>query len=291
MEQELKKLLRWSRSIEVSKTPVFIHNFINLGLLTVLLAIFYLTCWVSEISVVALIISPLLFGLLFFSFFILVVHEGSHLMFVVTKNIKLKRLLNRIFSYPIAALSFQDYVEDWEKGHIEHHRNPVFGGDRPDPQNCPEFIHDQSGLKREIKKILLVAGYAFFKQNSCVSMDKKFITKRVLLGIAAWSSLLLFNSIFFSWWLIIPQLISANVTMILNLIKVSMEHGGVNQNQDNPSLRSRSSVFFGDKIIMPLNIALHFEHHLNMHVPWYRLPTFYQFTKENSSRELAQLVH
>ena len=183
MEQELKKLLRWSRSIEVSKTPVFIHNFINLGLFTVLLIMFYLTCWISEISVVALVISPLLFGLLFFSFFILVVHEGSHLMFVVTKNIKLKRLLNRIFSYPIAALSFQEYLEDWEKGHIEHHRNPVFGGERPDPQNCPEFIHDQSGLKREIKKILLVAGYAFFKQNSCVSMDRKFITKRVLLGI------------------------------------------------------------------------------------------------------------
>ena len=132
MEQELKKLLRWSRSIEVSKTPVFIHNFINLGLLTVLLIMFYLTCWVSEVSVVGLVISPLLFGL-FFSFFILVVHEGSHLMFVVTKNIKLKRLLNRIFSYPIAALSFQDYLEDWENGHIEHHRNPVFWGRSPRP--------------------------------------------------------------------------------------------------------------------------------------------------------------
>ena len=106
MEQELKKLLRWSRSIEVSKTPVFIHNFINLGVFALLLVLFYLTCWVSEVSLVALVISPLFFGLLFFSFFILVVHEGSHLMFIVTKSIKLKRMLNRILSYPIAALSF-----------------------------------------------------------------------------------------------------------------------------------------------------------------------------------------
>jgi hypothetical protein len=79
--------------------------------------------------------------------------------------------------------------------------------------------------------------------------------------------------------------------MILNLIKVSMEHGGSRKLQDDVFLRSKSSLFLGDKILMPMNIALHFEHHLNMHVPWYRLKKFYTITKNSSSEQLLSLVH
>lgn len=291
MEQELKNLLRWSRAIEIGKSSPIAHNFINLSVLLLLITLYLLTCIFSQSSLIVLTVSPLIFGLIFFSLFILVVHEGSHLMFLVHKSIKMKRLLNRIFSYPIAALSFQDYVEDWEIGHIEHHRYPIRGNDRPDPQNCPDFIHDRNGLKREIRKILTVFGYAFFKQNSCVAMNKKFLFKRVLLGVLAWSFLLIVNIYFFKWWLIIPQLFSSNVAMILNLVKVSMEHGGVNLKQDNIFLRSKSSVFMGDKLLMPLNISLHFEHHLNMHVPWYRLKNFYHKTNNSCSDELLGIVH
>ena len=196
-----------------------------------------------------------------------------------------------MFSYPIAALSFQDHLEDWELGHLEHHRNPIKGDIRPDPQNCPDFIHDKVELKREIIKILIKPGYAFFKQNSCVKMNQNFLIKRVTLGVAAWGSLLAINAIFFKWWLIIPQIFSANITMALNLVKVSMEHGGHSLSQENINLRSKSSRFFGDGILMPMNIALHFEHHLNMHVPWYRLKKFYQLTKKNSPKELLEMVH
>ena len=291
MEQEIKKLLRWSRSLEVGKVNVFLHNFINLGALIVLLTLFYLNSLFAQINTFTFFISIISYGLLFFSFFILVVHEGSHLMFLVSRNIKVKRIINRVFAFPIAALSFQDYIEDWEQGHLEHHRNPIFGGNRPDPQNCPSFVHDQSELKVEIKKILLVAGYAFFKQNSCVAMEKKFVMKRIILGISAWVTMLLINIFLFDWWLIIPQLLSSNVAMILNLVKVSMEHGGENKFQDSVALRSRSSKFFGDFILMPMNISLHFEHHLNMHVPWYHLKKFYKQTKGSNSRELLNLVH
>ncbi len=291
MEQELKNLLRWSRELEVGKSSPFLHNFINLSVLTGVIAAYTITCILAVKSSFVLIISPIVFGVIFFTLFILVVHEGSHLMFLIHKKVRLKRFLNRLFSYPIAALSFQDFKEDWEHGHIEHHRYPIRGNGRPDPQNCPEFIHDKNGLKKEIRKIILVFGYAFFKQNSCVSMNKKFLVRRLSLGFLAWFSLLLINIYFFKWWLIIPQLFSSNVAMILNIIKVSMEHGGDNQTQDNIFLRSKSSVFIGDKFLMPLNISLHFEHHLNMHVPWYRLPAFYQKTKRSCSNELLSIVH
>jgi fatty acid desaturase len=291
MEQELKYLLRESRKLEVSKVNRTIHNFVNLGVFLCVSSLFLGLCHFSTLSNYVLFLSPVIFGIIFFAYFILVVHEGSHLMFLVVKNTRTKRYLNRVFSYPIAALSFQDYVEDWETGHLEHHRNPIVGDKRPDPQNCPEFIHDKRDLLKEIFKILTRPGYAFFKQNSCVKMDKKFLCKRVCLGLLAWGSLLLINITFFKWWLIVPQVLSANITMILNLIKVSMEHGGNRRLQKDVFLRSKSSLFLGDKILMPMNIALHFEHHLNMHVPWYQLKRFYKITKKSSSEELLSLVH
>ena len=291
MEQELKKLLRESRALEISKMNKIVHNFINLTMLVGLSSLFIVVSHLCIKLPIILILSPLFYGIIFFSYFILIVHEGSHLMFLVTKNTKTKRFLNRLFSYPIAALSFQDYIEDWEMGHLEHHRNPVLGEKRPDPQNCAEFIHERKDLYKEIFKILTKPGYAFFKQNSCVKMDKRFLKKRLLLGTLAWGSLLLLDILFFEWWIIIPQVFSANITMILNLVKVSMEHGGDRRYQKEIFLRSKSSRFFGDIILMPMNIALHFEHHLNMHVPWYRLSKFYTMTKKYSSRKLLSQVH
>ena len=291
MEREIKNLLKLSRPLEIGKTSTILHNFINLSCFFALIGLFWATCFISLKSSIFLTVSPILFGLLFFSFFILVVHEGSHLMFLVTKNIRFKRLINRTFAYPISALSFQDYIEDWEKGHLEHHRYPIQGNDKPDPQNCPSFIHDKDSLVRELKKIFFTPGYAFIKQNSCIKMTTPFLRKRILLGLIAWGSLLVFNILFFKWFLIIPQIISASITMGLNLVKVSMEHGGEQLTQENVFLRSRSTKFFGDKLIMPMNICLHFEHHLNMHVPWYRLRRFYDLTKKNCSKDFLNLVH
>ena len=208
MEQELKNLLRESRVLEISKVNKTTHNFINLAVFVGLSISFAVLSHLCTDLPFVLILSPIFFGIIFFSYFILVVHEGSHLMFLVTENIKTKRFLNRLFSYPVAALSFQDYIEDWEHGHLEHHRNPIHGEKRPDPQNCNEFIHEKKSLYKEIFKILTKPGYAFLKQNSCVKMDKKFLVKRLLLGSLAWGSLFLLDVIFFEWWIIIPQVFS-----------------------------------------------------------------------------------
>ena len=291
MEDEIKKLLRASRMLEVGKNNILLHNFINLSVFFLLLCLFLITCLASVTYIPVAIISPVLFGLLFFCFFILVVHEGSHLMFLISTNIKKKRWLNRVFSYPVAALSFQDYIEDWEVGHLEHHRNPTRGGASQDPQNCPGFIHEKIELKREVIKLFLKPGYAFLKQNSCIEMSARFLKRRIALGCFAWGGLLIIDVLFFEWWLIIPQIFSSNVTMALNLIKVSLEHGGENIKQSNIYFRSRSSLFFGRFVLMPMNISLHFEHHLNMHVPWYSLHKFYCETKKNCSAKTLSMIH
>ena len=42
-----------------------------------------------------------------------------------------------------------------------------------------------------------------------------------------------------------------------------------------PLLRSRTSLFPLRRVLMPFNISMHFEHHLNPGVPWYELPRYH----------------
>lgn len=59
-----------------------------------------------------------------------------------------------------------------------------------------------------------------------------------------------------------------------------MEHGGGIGGEENRNFRSRTSLFPLRWLIMPLNISLHFEHHLNYNVPWYLLPSYHRALRE-----------
>ena len=53
-----------------------------------------------------------------------------------------------------------------------------------------------------------------------------------------------------------------------------MEHGGAIASHPSIHLRSRTSHFPLRRLLMPFNISLHFEHHLNSGIPWYELPRY-----------------
>ena len=61
-----------------------------------------------------------------------------------------------------------------------------------------------------------------------------------------------------------------------NLVKGALEHGGALRHERDPFFRSRTTLFFGRRALMPFNITLHFEHHLNFCVPWYDLPRYHR---------------
>jgi fatty acid desaturase len=81
-----------------------------------------------------------------------------------------------------------------------------------------------------------------------------------------------------SWisWAVAPALLFGLQTLgALNQLKGSMEHGGAIGQEENRNLRSRTSLFPLRWLIMPFNISLHFEHHLNFCVPWYDLVRYH----------------
>jgi fatty acid desaturase len=69
-------------------------------------------------------------------------------------------------------------------------------------------------------------------------------------------------------------LLGAQVTAVLQQIKIAMEHGGAIASHPSIHLRSRTSHFPLRRLVMPFNISLHFEHHLNASVPWYELARY-----------------
>jgi fatty acid desaturase len=78
-----------------------------------------------------------------------------------------------------------------------------------------------------------------------------------------------------AWWSMpVTWLLALHLVFILNEIKGATEHGSAIGLSGLRELRSRSSVMFGHNVFFPCNISVHFEHHLNMWVPWYRLPAY-----------------
>ena len=73
----------------------------------------------------------------------------------------------------------------------------------------------------------------------------------------------------------------------MNQVKGSLEHGGELANEPNRHFRSRTSLFPLRWLVMPLNISLHFEHHLNYCVPWYLLPAYQHALREIVPPEVA----
>ena len=115
-------------------------------------------------------------------------------MFLIYSNKKNQKFLNRIFAYPISAISFQDYKFSWEVGHIKHHKEPLTAND---PQNCPSFCLQGRKLLMAIFQVIFVPGKAVDFQSSCIA-EKNNYDRGMVLGIIAWviigiSNYFLFN--------------------------------------------------------------------------------------------------
>lgn len=269
----IKDIRKISQPFTIQAMNPLVHNLLNILCLMILILLFL------SFSALASMLEPLkvifsTFGLtfVFFSLFTLVVHESSHNMFLVTKNINLKRKLNRFFAYPITAISFQDYKTSWEIGHIQHHKDPI---NKNDPQNCPEFCLQGRQLIIAVAKVIFIPGFAADFQSRCIKSKKSYY-KGMFYGLLFWIPMAITNYFIFNLWVTLIQLIAINLTMVINLLKVSMEHSGGLKDEVLPELRSKSSFFIGRNLIIPFNVSIHFEHHLVMNIPWYNLKSFHK---------------
>ncbi|MAQ16318.1 MAG: hypothetical protein CMN30_16200 [Sandaracinus sp.] len=247
------------------------HNAINLAALAGLGVVWagaaMASQWLPWWAYVPL--AALAFGWVNFGLFVLVVHEASHNMFLVFRDRALQRRINRVAGWMVTPLFATHYGHHWEKGHIEHHVRPM----EPDDPQRSVFVGPQ--LLRLVLGYLFVPGFMVYdrtvgrkKRRSGKSSSSKGV---IVFFVIFWTAALTLATKLGGWPLAVALYLGIPVVAVFNLIKGSLEHGGAIAEEPNAFLRSRTSLFPLRHLLMPFNITLHFEHHLNFQVPWYDL--------------------
>lgn len=214
-----------------------------------------------------LLLTPWLLGSLFFSLFILVIHECSHNMFVLSSDREQQKRWNRRIGMAFCAPFFTDYLKHWEEGHTIHHLRPC---EPDDPQDREPITG--SRLYQRIALILLVPGavMAFNPSN-----QYGFSAKRFGLGVLTFVLPMVLIGMYWSAYSSLAILFGLQVLGVFNLLKKAQEHGGGLQHVADPLLRSRTYFYPFQRLSSPFNINYHFEHHANFSVPWYLLPAYH----------------
>jgi fatty acid desaturase len=252
-----------------NRKNVAFHNAVNLSVLALLLLATAATVSIAP-KIPALIFIPaagFVFGVFFFAMIILVIHEASHGMFLITRA-RARSSWNRVFGWAVSVPFAINYIQHWEKGHHTHHLHP---GEPDDPQVF-NFLTGRS-LVLMLLKMVCIPGYVFVWNPSRQYRSGRWLGPA---SVAFWCAAAWFTWTFVSWTVAPALLLGLQVLGALNQLKGSLEHGGGIAHEENRNLRSRTSFFPLRWLIMPLNISLHFEHHLNYCVPWYDLHRYHR---------------
>jgi fatty acid desaturase len=259
-----------------TKSPLR-HNLTNLAALASVLAIMAVVAWASTQVPPTLYIpvAAVLFGWCYFAAFVLVVHEASHSMFLVGSNRKLARSLNRGFGWSVALPFAVHYGKHWEWGHHEHHVRPL---EPADPQQYS--ISVGKPLLVRVLCNVFVPGFLFLERTIFRARragGKSSSSRGVILGfLGLWAVVLTAAAVTVGWPLAVSLFLGIHVLSAWNQVKGGLEHGGRIGREADSLFRSRTTLFPGRYLLMPFNITLHFEHHLNFCVPWYDLGRYHR---------------
>lgn len=248
----------------------WLHNLLNVGLALALVALIagVLAAAPRVHWAVYLPLAGFALGVLFFSLIILVVHEASHGMFVVSRIRARAATGNRVAGWLVSVPFAINYARHWEEGHRIHHDRPQAPDD---PQS--EVLYTGPRLIWMLVRMLFIPGYVFLWNPS-----RKYRTHRFLPFANAlfWIMVGTASARLFGGSSLGALLLGFQVLGTLNQLKISMEHGGEIGHEENRNFRSRTSLFPLRWLIMPFNISIHFEHHLNQSVPWYALMRYHR---------------
>lgn len=208
------------------------------------------------------------FGSLFFGTFILIVHECSHNMYVLTRDRALQRKLNHWIGRVAAAPFATDYVRHWEKGHTTHHLRPC---EPDDPQDRDPITGPT--LYKMLAKVLFVPG---FYATINPSNQYGFNPRRLLFGVIGLGLMVGTGYLLGGWPAAVGMLLGTQVLMALNLCKKAQEHGSGLRDEPDVLMRSRTYLYALSPLFSPFFINYHWEHHANFNVPWYLLPAYHR---------------
>jgi fatty acid desaturase len=255
------------------QTP-WLHNTINLFHLVFLLASAFavvLTTGIPAWLYVPLASAAL--GWVYFGLLVLVVHEASHNMFILSRDRTRRLSWNRRFGWLCCVPFGLNYEKHWQVGHITHHRHPM-------EDNDPQRYNTKTGVAfwTLFFGLLLVPGFALVERFFSKTNRKRGVSSgNMLLWFAAFwvcTGAALWNLC--SPWAVLAALWGLQVLSALNQLKGALEHGGKIGHAADPLRRSRTTLMPLRFVVMPFNISLHFAHHLNYGVPWYLLGRYHR---------------
>ena len=213
-------------------------------------------------------VAPWLLGSLYFSLFILVIHECSHDMYFLPADRSRTRVWNRRIGQLFSAPFFTDYIQHWEEGHLVHHLRPCEADDPQDRNPITGWP-----LAARLALLTAVPGSVFLFNPS---NQYGFSPRRILLGVGGLVLPAIAASLLLAWTAGLAIFLGMHVLQILALLKKAQEHGGGLEHAADPLLRSRTYFYGLQRFASPFHIHYHFEHHANFRVPWYLLPAYHQ---------------
>lgn len=269
----LKQVLSAGNEFHYVKQTPWRHNLLNLscllGILGAIAAVMALGHVLNPAAYIPL--ASVLLGCLFFSVFVLVIHECSHCMFVLKRNREASKRLNHRIGTVAGNLLFTDYMAHWAREHTVHHLQPMDDVDRQDS------LRFSGGTLVGKLVMLLIPGAALFFNPS---KQYGFQPLRFLTSLMFFGSLAAAGAYWVHWQVAVAIVMSFNVTAMCTIHKIAHEHGSELIQVEDPYLRSRSYFYPLRWVFSPFRINYHFEHHANFNVPWYRLKAYHQRVKE-----------
>jgi fatty acid desaturase len=257
------------------------HNTINLIAALCLLSIMVGTALLGAVlPLVAYVpVALMLFGCSLFGVNILIIHECSHNMFLLSRDRKRQKRLNRLVGRAAALPFFTDYIRHWEKGHTIHHLRPC----EPDDPQDNDPLTGRPLLRRYL--LLALVPFSFVPFNPSNQYPGRLT--RAAVGTAVfWLPVGLLTGLLIGWHVPLLLLLSMHTVVLLNWTKKAQEHGGGLAEEPDYVLRSRTYFYPTAPMTSPFNINYHFEHHANFNVPWYDLPAYHRALREIVPAEL-----
>lgn len=268
----LRKVAAAGKEFHSRKQDPKRHNRINLlsaaAIWGSVVAIFAMGALVPDpYKVLWMIPAGLLLGCIFLGHFVLIVHECSHNMFLLSEDREKQARLNHRIGRFTAGMMFTDYVRHWEEGHNIHHTRPC---EDDDPQDRDPLTGKELYIKWA--KIWLIP---FYVMATNPSNQYGFNPRRIAGGIAFFAPFVALAWLTVGWQGALAIYIGFSFLSTLNFVKKAQEHGGGLKFEPLPILRSRTYLYPLAFFTSPFNINYHFEHHANCNVPWYLLPEYH----------------
>jgi fatty acid desaturase len=203
-----------------------------------------------------------------FARFAIVGHEAAHKLLFTNK-----RLNDVVGRWLIAYPAFVP-LEVYRRGHFAHHRDE-FGPDEPDMNLYVGYpITRRSFARKLLRDAVGISGWKNLKPllTSMISGSTRKIALKILLAqvvIFAVFAVIGHPLLYLVLWLV-PWMTSWRV---LNRLRAIAEHGGMQRSDDRRETTHHvEQSWFANFWLVPLNTGWHLAHHVDMGVPWRRLP-------------------